>query len=168
MRHGIQNPQRLDELPSIISFITGHGNAMPAGKVPNQALCVVPLGGAGSRSEAGSDDQAVAVLHQHMPHETELGLLAFALAEKPRLRVGGGSVGLDQTPFIMKIHYRVATAAALGRRGVLGAKTLQGGQASMRVPSTVKGSSDSSPVVAACSLMRPKKAAARSEPRKRS
>jgi len=30
MRHGIQNPQRLDELPSIISFITAHGNAMPA------------------------------------------------------------------------------------------------------------------------------------------
>jgi hypothetical protein len=46
MRHGIQDPQRLDKLPSIISFITGHGNAMPAGKVANHALGRVPLGGA--------------------------------------------------------------------------------------------------------------------------
>jgi hypothetical protein len=38
MRHGIQNTQRLDKLPSIISFITAHGNALSAGKVPNQAL----------------------------------------------------------------------------------------------------------------------------------
>src|SRR5450759_4963873 len=96
MRHGIQNPQRLDKLPSIISFITAHGNAMPAEKVPNHALCRVPLGGPGSRSETGSDDQPVAVFHQHMPHEAELGLFAFALAEKPRLRVGGGGVGLVQ------------------------------------------------------------------------
>ena len=126
MRRGIQDTQRLDKLLSIISFITAHRNAMPAGKVANHALCRVPLGGAGSRSEAGSDDQAVTVLHQHMPHEAELGFFAFALAEKPRLRVGGGGVGLVQAPFSMKIHFRVATAAALGRRGVLGAETLQG------------------------------------------
>src|SRR5450759_2098472 len=61
-----------------------------------------------------------------MPHEAELGLFAFALAEKPRLRVGGGGVGLVQTPFTMKIHFRVATATARGRRDVFGAETLQG------------------------------------------
>ena len=53
MWHGIQDTQRFDELPSIISFITAHGNAMPAGKVPNHALCCVPLGGAGSPVRRG-------------------------------------------------------------------------------------------------------------------
>ena len=46
MWHGIQDTQRLDKLPSIISFITPHGNAMPAAKVANHALCRIPLGGA--------------------------------------------------------------------------------------------------------------------------
>jgi hypothetical protein len=51
---------------------------------------------------------------------------AFALAEKPRLRVSGGGVSLIQAPFPMKVNSRVATGAALGRRGVFGPETLQG------------------------------------------
>jgi hypothetical protein len=55
------------------------------------------------RSEAGSDDRAVTVLHQDMQHEAKLGFFAFALAEKPRLRVGGGGMRLVQAPLAMKI-----------------------------------------------------------------
>jgi len=68
----------------------------------------------------------VAVLHQHMPHEAKLGLFAFALAEQPRLRVGSRGMGLVQSAFPMKIHFRVATAAGRGRRSILSAETLQG------------------------------------------
>ena len=50
--HSIQGAQREDKFPNIISFITAHGNAMPAGKVAHQALCRVPLGGAGCLGEA--------------------------------------------------------------------------------------------------------------------
>jgi hypothetical protein len=81
MRYGIEGTQGLDKLSGIISFITAHGNTMSAGKVAHYAFCRVPLGGASSRSEAGRNNQAIAVFHQHMPHETEFGLLAFALAE---------------------------------------------------------------------------------------
>jgi hypothetical protein len=73
-----------------------------------------------------SDVSRSAVLHQHMPHETELGLLAFALVEQPGLRIRGGGVRLVQAPLPMKVHFRVATGTTLGRRGVLGPKTLQG------------------------------------------
>lgn len=38
-------------------------------------------------SQAGVDEQRVAVLHQRMADETQLGLLARALAVKPRLQV---------------------------------------------------------------------------------
>src|SRR5208337_5079009 len=48
------------------------------------------------------------------------------LAEEPRLRVSGGGMGLVQAPFPMKVHFRVATGAAIGRRGVLGAETSHG------------------------------------------
>ena len=122
----------MDKLPSIIKFITAHGKVLPAGKVPNQALCHVLRRGAGSRSEAGSDDQPVAVLHQHLPYEAEFGLIAFALAEKPRLRVGGGGMGLVQTPFTMKILFRVVTAAARGWRRCPWGANSSGAQASMR------------------------------------
>ena len=69
----------------------------------------------------------MAVLHQHMPHEAELGFFAFALLEQPGLGVGGGGVRLVQPLLPMKVHFRVAAAAAFGGRGVLGAETLQGG-----------------------------------------
>jgi hypothetical protein len=54
---------------------------MPAGNLAHQAFCRVPLSGAASPSEAGPNNQAVAVFHQQMPHEIELGLFAFALTE---------------------------------------------------------------------------------------
>ncbi|MBW2134184.1 MAG: hypothetical protein JRG72_02950 [Deltaproteobacteria bacterium] len=38
----------------------------------------LPVGSARSHRKAGSDDQAVAVLHQHLPQEAELGIFAFA------------------------------------------------------------------------------------------
>ena len=80
-----------------------------------------------------------------MAHEAELGLFAFALLEKPGLGVGGGGMGLVQALLPMEVYFRITTGAALGRRGIFGPENLQGAQASMRVPSTVKCSSDNSP-----------------------
>jgi hypothetical protein len=64
-----------------------HRNAMPNGKVAHLALCRVPLGGSCSLGKAGSNYQAVAIFHQSMPYEAELGRFAFALPEQPGLGV---------------------------------------------------------------------------------
>src|SRR5208337_5182105 len=98
MGYRLQGPERLDKFSRIVAFVTAHGNGTPARDGLYQAHRRFPLGGAGSRGEARRDNQTVAVLHQHMPHETELGLFAFALAEEPRLRVSGGGMGLVQAP----------------------------------------------------------------------
>ena len=47
-----------------------------------------PLGMAVGLGQAGVDNEAVAVLHQRMSHEAELGFLARSLAIKPRFRIG--------------------------------------------------------------------------------
>ena len=36
-----------------------------------------------------TDDQAIAIFHQRMPHERQLGFLAASLAVKPGIRIGG-------------------------------------------------------------------------------
>ncbi len=41
-----------------------------------------------------TDDQAIAVLHQRMSHETELGLLAGSFTIEPRF--GSRSLGVDE------------------------------------------------------------------------
>jgi hypothetical protein len=62
-----------------------------------------------------------------MPHEAEFGLFAFTFAEQARFGIGGGGVSLVQTPFAVKIHFRVTTGAGRGRWGVLGPETFHGG-----------------------------------------
>lgn len=91
--------------------------------------------------QAGIDQKAVAVLHQPMPEEAELRLLAFALLVEPCLRIGGRGMRIVRPLLAMEIRLGVAPAASSGRftRTVFGPLTLFiDAQASISVPSTEK------------------------------
>ena len=68
---------------------------------------------AGGAGQLGIDDEAVAVLHQHVADEAELRLHAGALAVEPRVGVGGRGVGLVRPPLAAEVAVAVPPA---GRR----------------------------------------------------
>src|SRR3954469_6184600 len=75
----------------------------------DQLLRREPLGAGGD----GADDQALPVLHQRMPYETELCLLAPPLAVEPRVGVGGRGVRVVAAFLAVKVLLTVA--ARIGR-----------------------------------------------------
>jgi hypothetical protein len=54
------------------------------------------------------DHQAMSVLHQDMPHEAELGLLARRLLVQPRLWIGGRGMRGIRPPFPPEVHTGIA------------------------------------------------------------
>src|SRR6201997_2733779 len=64
-----------------------------------------------SQRQAGVDQQAVAVLHQPMPDEAQLRLLAFTLAIEPGVRIGGRSMGVVRAFLAMEVRFGIAPAA---------------------------------------------------------
>src|SRR5680860_1151284 len=72
---------------------------------------VVSLRGADSFTELRHDGEAVAVLADQVPHETQLRLLAWAFAKQLRLRISGRDVGVVLAPFAMAIPLRIATTS---------------------------------------------------------
>src|ERR1700749_243506 len=66
--------------------------------------------------QAGVDQQAVAVLHQPMPDEAQLRLLAFTLAIEPSIGIGGRTMGVVRALLAMKVGLRIAPTTALRRR----------------------------------------------------
>ena len=106
----------------------------------------IPLGCAGRLADREVQQQAVAVLHQGMAHKRQPGFLARPLAQQMRLGVRGAGVRLVASALSAEIHGRVARIVVRGRRrSLLGAKAPGLAAASIRVPSTLKCSSDSSP-----------------------
>ena len=73
-----------------------------------------PLGMAVGQGQAGIDQQAVAVLHQPMPHEAQLRLLALALAVEPGIRIGGRGMRLVRSLLAMEVCFGIAPAASAG------------------------------------------------------
>jgi hypothetical protein len=64
--------------------------------------------GSRRRAELGLDHQPVAVLGQRVADIGELGLLAFALAIEPGLRIGGRSVRVVAARLAVKVTFAVA------------------------------------------------------------
>jgi hypothetical protein len=50
-----------------------------------------------------------------MPHEAELGFLAWSFAIEPRLRIGSRGVGIVRALLAVKIHLPVPSASVRGR-----------------------------------------------------
>src|SRR5665811_1873209 len=63
------------------------------------------------RRELGRDDQAVAVLAEHVPGVAEPGLLAEPLTRQSGLGVGGRAVRLVATPLAVEVDAFVAASA---------------------------------------------------------
>ena len=130
----------------------------------------LPLRRSGRRGEARIHDQAVPVLHQHMPQETQLGLLARRLLVQPRLRIGRRGVRGIGPPLATEVHAGIARIIRRrhGRGVALRLKLFWPAQASINVPSTVKCSSDKSRWALACASTCSKNAVATSPANSRS
>jgi site-specific DNA recombinase len=90
----------------------------------------LPLGRASGGRHLEINHQPVPILHQRMPHEHQLGLLALALAKQARVWVGGALVRRVGALLTMEVHAGVARIVGRRRRGwlVLGTETLETGR----------------------------------------
>ena len=81
-----------------------------------------PLSMSVGQRQAGVDQQAVAVLHQSMPHEAQLRLLASSFAVEPGVPIGGRGMRLVRLLLAMEVGFCVAPAAyrRFGRFGLFG------------------------------------------------
>src|ERR1700689_5709518 len=64
-----------------------------------------------AKCQAGVDQQAMTVLHQPMPDEAKLRLLAFALAVESGIGIGGRSRGIVREFLAMEVRFGIAPAA---------------------------------------------------------
>jgi hypothetical protein len=85
---GVHRPQLIDEILSVVSLVGAEGDRREA----RSCASCNPLGTPVGLGYAGIDDETVAVLHQRVPREAQLGLLARPLAIEPRLGMGGRGV----------------------------------------------------------------------------
>jgi hypothetical protein len=88
VRRGVEPVQAGNEVRGVVGPVGADHDPVPARHALDQHHGGGALGEAARLREPRSHDQARAVLHQQVAHEAEPGLLARALAEQPRLRVG--------------------------------------------------------------------------------
>ena len=81
---------------------------------------------AGGAGELGIDHKAVPVLHQHVPDEAELRLLAGTFAVQPGVGIGGRGVAVVGPPLAVEVTAAVAVTVRRRRlaRVVLGPEAL--------------------------------------------
>lgn len=106
-RH-LPRPQILDELVCVIVLITAQGDLSGGRPGVHQGRCRFPPRRPRRRGDCGLDHQAMSVLHQDMPHEAELGLLARCLLIQPRLWIGGRDMRGIRPSFTPKVHPGIA------------------------------------------------------------
>ena len=116
----------------VIAFVRAQG--VPRPKVaPAHLERGLALRRAGGHGGFGIHNQAMAVLHQGVRHETELGLLAFALAVQPSIGVGRRGVGVVAPPLALEIDLNATAAAWLPV--IVRAGLRLGAEALLRCPS---------------------------------
>src|SRR5690606_11715108 len=81
MRRHLHRAQLVDEVLRVVSLVGAERDGpRPVSPGFDHVQCRHPLGITVGQSQAGIDQKAMAVLHQPMPHEAQLCLLALALA----------------------------------------------------------------------------------------
>ena len=116
--HCVHRAQFIDEVLGVVGFVGAQRDRLrPIGARLDHVQRRNPFRMAVGPSQTGVDQKAVAVLHQRMPHEAELGLLARPLAVEPRLRIGGRGVRIVRSPLAAEIRLTVPPAR-IGRRFV--------------------------------------------------
>ncbi|KRR04698.1 hypothetical protein CP49_18475 [Bradyrhizobium valentinum] len=95
MRRHVHRAQLVDEVFNVVGFV---GAKRDRCRSVSTRLDHVqrghPLGMPVGLRQAGVDQQTVAVLHQPVPNEAQLRLLAFALAIQPGVWIGSRSMGV--------------------------------------------------------------------------
>ena len=112
-----------DEAGAVEALVGAQREA--AGRARGMAVdhveCRAAFGVAVGPGQLGLDDEAVAVLHQRMPHVAQHRTGALRLAEQPGIGVGDRGMGGVGALLAAEIDFGVAVAAAgAGRRGGLG------------------------------------------------
>lgn len=100
--------------------------------------CRDPFGMPAGLCQIGIDRQAIAIFHQPIPHEAQLGLLAFSLPIELRIRIGRRSMRVVGASLAMEVCFVIPSARIRRWFAMIDA------QASISVPSTEKWSVDSS------------------------
>src|SRR5262245_45656829 len=146
VRRDVEVTQIVDELAHIVSLVGAEREPSRSRRIAhNHRLGRFAFDGSGRRAEFGLDHQTMTVLGQRVADVAELGLLAFALAIEPFLRVAGRSVRMVAACLAMEVTFAVAAARGRLVRAILGAEALHRcPRAATCVPSTEKCSSDSS------------------------
>jgi len=89
VRCGIETTQLAHEPSVVIGFVTRYRDAMGTEYLLNHADGCLPFGRPGSHGKAGTNSEAVSVLHEHVTHEGELRLFPLALPVQASLGIGG-------------------------------------------------------------------------------
>ena len=109
MRRHLHRAQFVDEVFCIVGFVGAkRDRCRPVGMRFDHVQRGHPFGVPVSQRQAGIDQQAVAVLHQPMPDEAQLRLLAFTLAVEPGIGIGGRNMGIVRAFLAMEVRFGIA------------------------------------------------------------
>src|ERR1700685_1231040 len=112
MRRHLHRAQFVDEVFYVVGFVGAkRDRRRSVGTRLDHVQRSHPLGMPVSQCQAGVDQQAMTGLHQPMPDEAKLRLLAFALAIKPGIGIGGRSMGIVRAFLAMEVRFGIAPAA---------------------------------------------------------
>jgi hypothetical protein len=96
-----------DEVPGIEAAVGSERDRADGRQPVEHRQRREPLGVAGGAGELGIDHQAVPVLHQHVPDEAELRLLAGTFAVQPGIGIGGRGVAVVGAPLAVEVTFLI-------------------------------------------------------------
>ena len=141
VRRRVHRAQFVDEVLGVVALVGAERDRpRPIGARLDHVQRRDPLGVAVGLGQTGVDDEAVAVLHQRMAHEAELGFLARPLAIEPRLgSVVDACVSFERFwPWKSASRFRPPPCGGGSPEPSFGRKLFIDAQASTSVPSTEK------------------------------
>src|SRR5262245_52846207 len=103
----------LDEGCDVVALVRSQRSSAVAviPQPPQESESLVPLGCPARVGNREADAEAVAVLHQDVPREIQLGFLPLALARQPSLGVGRRRVSVVASVLAPEVHARIARIA---------------------------------------------------------
>src|SRR3990167_10047382 len=112
VRSDRSGPQVMHKLGHVVTLVSAQGDPLPS-SIPaiDQLQRLVAFGRARRLAHAAADRQAVAVLHQGMPHVAELGRLSVALLVEPCFRIGRALVRLVGALLLMEAPLGIPASA---------------------------------------------------------
>ena len=97
-----------DEVARVVALVSSQRDAAFSRQVVvDHFECHSPFGGAGCFGDAEIDEHPMAVLHERVGREGQLGLLPVAFAHQPRLWVSRGLMGVVSAPLPSEVDCRI-------------------------------------------------------------